>query len=191
VAPEKIPLLRVLSGLWETEEGTIIRPFATGKRGLFFLPQRLYTMVGGTLKDQVIYPDLQSSASDAELLELMQFVGLGDVVTRIGLFRPRDDWELELSRGEMQRLGFARILYTKPSICVVDEATSFLDTDTTDRLITHLREKLGVSFITMSHLPSLQKHRTILLNFQTEDGQLQPQFHPLEKKTSQKFTGTV
>jgi len=36
------------------------------------------------------------------------------------------NWDEELSRGEMQRLGFVRVIFTKPFICNIDEAIKVL-----------------------------------------------------------------
>ncbi|MCF3569127.1 ATP-binding cassette domain-containing protein, partial [Planktothrix agardhii 1807] len=62
--------------------------------------------------------------SDQELSEVLQQVNLQDVLTRVGGFDQEVPWENILSLGEQQRLAFARVLITRPSFTILDEATS-------------------------------------------------------------------
>jgi ABC-type multidrug transport system fused ATPase/permease subunit len=50
---------------------------------------------------------------------------------------------VRLSGGQRQRLGLARALYHQPSLLILDEATSSLDTDTEARLVKALRSLSG------------------------------------------------
>jgi ABC-type uncharacterized transport system fused permease/ATPase subunit len=59
----KSSMLRVIAGLWNTNEGRVERPVAVGKDGLFFLPQRSY-LFEGTLLAQVLYPAPRPSRRD-------------------------------------------------------------------------------------------------------------------------------
>jgi ABC-type uncharacterized transport system fused permease/ATPase subunit len=56
----KSSLLRVLAGLWPTDEGIVYRPSVVGRDGLFFVPQRPY-IPQGSLRSQVVYPDTPNS----------------------------------------------------------------------------------------------------------------------------------
>lgn len=53
------------------------------------------------------------------------------------------------SGGELQRLGIARALAAKPSILIVDDATTALDTETERRVLANLREA-GVTVVMLS-----------------------------------------
>lgn len=51
----KSSLLRVLAGLWPFNNGHLVRPRGVGRGGVFFLPQRPYTVLG-SLRDQIAFP---------------------------------------------------------------------------------------------------------------------------------------
>lgn len=61
----------------------------------------------------------------------------------------------KLSRGQTQRLGIARALYTKPKILIFDEATSALDVDTEKKILKKLYDKKhDLTIISVSHRKS-------------------------------------
>lgn len=149
----KSSLLRALSGLWNAGSGTIFRP---GAQDLLFLPQQPY-MFAGTLRKQLLYPDLDRPATEAQLLDLLERVNLPDLAARFGGLDAERDWEKVLSIGEQQRLACARVLLVQPRFAILDEATSALDVDNETRLYQQL---LG----TRTTLVSVG-HRTTLLAY--------------------------
>jgi vitamin B12/bleomycin/antimicrobial peptide transport system ATP-binding/permease protein len=102
----KSSLLRAIAGLWTSGTGSVVRPV---DEQVYFLPQRPYCTLG-TLKDQLLYPLLDSSGdsisnvtnrtmgskivprahlmkggiSDDELIEVLVAVDLLGVATRAG-----------------------------------------------------------------------------------------------------------
>lgn len=64
--------------------------------------------------------------SDDYFLELLEKVRLGDLAARMGNGDPiqgldsNKDWSKVLSLGEQQRLAFARVMYNKPQVVVLD-----------------------------------------------------------------------
>ena len=94
----KSSLLRALSGLWYAGSGTIFRPEA---QDLLFLPQQPYMFLG-TLRNQLLYPDLDRPATEAQLLDLLVRVNLSDLAQRFGGLDTEMDWEKVLSIGEQQ-----------------------------------------------------------------------------------------
>ena len=74
----------------------------------------------------------------------------------------------ELSGGEKQRVAVARALINHPSVILADEPSGSLDTQNKEelhRLFFELREKLGQTFVIVTHDETLasQTDRTIHL----------------------------
>ena len=62
-----------------------------------------------------------------------------------------------LSLGEQQRLAFARIIYNRPSVVILDESTSALDLFAEEAMYQILND-LKVTYISVGHRPSLLKY---------------------------------
>jgi ATP-binding cassette, subfamily C, bacterial len=91
-------------------------------------------------------------ASDAELLEALEIAAAG-FVTRLpqGLDTVLGDRGVRLSGGERQRIALARALVRRPSMLILDEATSSLDSENERRVqdaIERLHGRLTVLVIT-------------------------------------------
>lgn len=72
----------------------------------------------------------------------------------VGLSDKRDCWPAQLSGGQKQRVGIARALVHDPDILLCDEATSALDPETTESILTLLRDinrKLGLTVVLITH----------------------------------------
>eukprot|EP01046_Picozoa_sp_COSAG06_P060072 COSAG06_NODE_12647_length_1348_cov_1.491593_2_plen_401_part_01 len=125
-----------------------------------FLPQTPYFPLG-SLQDAVTYPRrLQSSMNTNELQSLMKDVNLEHLMKDSAA--QAIDWNAQLSLGEKQQLALARILLTKPTFAVLDEATSAIEEDTELDLFEKLQKK-SITLITVTHSPSLlQYHEQIL-----------------------------
>lgn len=159
----KSSLLRAVAGLWNTGNGTIVRPNLTE---MLFLPQRPY-MVLGTLRDQLLYPNISSNVDEDVLHRVLQQVNLGDLPERVGGFETELDWADVLSLGEQQRLAFARLLMTQPHYAVLDEATSALDLKNEQLLYQKLRDHT-TNFISVGHRASLLRYHDYVLELKPD-----------------------
>ncbi|XP_019344253.1 lysosomal cobalamin transporter ABCD4 isoform X5 [Alligator mississippiensis] len=164
----KTSLLRVLSGLWESTQGSVSMLTCFGPHGVVFLPQRPF-FTDGTLREQVIYPlkeiyPLSGSADDERILRFLELAGLSDLLARTGGLDQQVDWNWYdiLSPGEMQRLSFTRLFYLQPRYAVLDEATSAL-TEEVEHELYRTCIHLGMTLISVGHRTSLEKFHSWIL----------------------------
>ncbi len=154
----KTTLLRSLAQLWPYASGTLRRPDAANET--MFLSQLPYVPLGD-LRAVVSYPSSAGEVSDAELEEVLVKVALPHLVDRLD---DVEDWAKILSPGEQQRVGFARILLTKPKAVFLDESTSALDEGLELTLYRMLRNELPDTIVvSVSHRHTVEQHHQHLL----------------------------
>jgi ABC-type multidrug transport system fused ATPase/permease subunit len=105
--------------------------------------------------DEVV---LQEAIAKAHLTALIQSLPEG-VNTDIG---KRKD---ELSGGQLQRIGLARALYSRPKLLIMDEATSALDAESENEINKALDDMRGdVTVILIAHrLNTIQRSDIVFL----------------------------
>ena len=161
----KSSLLRAIAGLWDSGAGTVERP---GLENMLFLPQNAY-MILGNLRQQLSYPNLTRTVTDAELREALQQVNLDALEERCGGFDADLEFEKELSVGERQRLAFARVLLNRPRYALLDEATSALDRTNEAALYQRLAAT-ETTIVSVSHHPGLVKYHKQVLELEAGGG---------------------
>lgn len=104
---------------------------------------------------------MKKSEAKARAKELLEIVGLGDKLK---------SYPVQLSGGQQQRVAIARALATHPKILLCDEATSALDPQTTQSILSLIRDihdKLGITVIVITHQMSVVEQictRVAILN---------------------------
>lgn len=146
----KSSIFRVLSGLWISGDGKVIRPPLSK---IMFLPQRPY-MVLGSFRSQLLYGTHEYGISDKALMEILRKIQLEELLYRVGGFDAVRDWPNILSTGEQQRIAFGRLLLVKPEYALLDESTTALDKPSERLLYGHLRAFIK-NFITIGYRNSL------------------------------------
>jgi ATP-binding cassette, subfamily B, bacterial len=101
------------------------------------VPQEPF-LFAGTIGDNIAFA--RPTASDAEIHEAIDRVGLTDVVDRMpnGLDTVVHERGQTLSSGERQLLALARAFLARPRVLVLDEATSNLDLQSETKIETAL-----------------------------------------------------
>lgn len=116
-------------------------------------------LFGGTIKENILYG--KPNASDEELIAAAKQANAYDFImsfpdkfeTRVG------DRGIQLSGGQRQRVAIARAVLKNPSILILDEATSSLDSES-ERLVQEALDKLmvGRTSIVIAHRLSTIKN---------------------------------
>lgn len=115
-----------------------------------------------------------------------------ELLRYIDLEEKREAYPSELSGGQKQRVAIARALATKPKLILSDEGTSALDPETTQSILTLLKDsvkKFGVSIVMITHQMEVAKEICDRIGVMEggeiiEEGTVEELFlHPKEKRT--------
>ena len=149
----KTTLLRSLAQLWPFASGTLRHP---GERHeTMFLSQLPYVPLGD-LRAVVSYPASAGDIPDPELQRVLTEVALPHLGNRLDEVQ---DWAKVLSPGEQQRVGFARILLSKPKAVFLDESTSALDQGLEYALYELIRRECPDTIVvSVSHRQTVDQH---------------------------------
>ena len=160
----KSTLFRAIAGIWPFGAGRIAEP----KASLMLLPQRPYIPLGA-LRNAIAYPAPPSQFTDAALRETLIACGLPHLVDRLD---DAENWQLQLSGGEKQRLAVARALLAAPDWLFLDEATSALDEASEAQLYLALARKLpNTTLVSIGHRATLSAfHKRRIEMLPRQDG---------------------
>ena len=153
-------LFKAVAGLWPWGRGKIELPKGAL---LFFLPHHPY-VPKGNLRAVVSYPTPSRDIDDVQLSSVLKQVGLEALVNRL---EDSAVWEQILTRAELQRLSFARLLLHKPAWIFIEEATDALDPTEEAAIMQLLVQELPQSTVlTISYHIILEAYhpRRIVLN---------------------------
>lgn len=137
-----------------------------------YVPQRP-GLVSGTILENVALGEDIERVDRTQALEALRLAHLKDLIEGLpeGLDTPLGKLQDGLSGGQMQRLGLARALYTKPGLLVMDEATSALDAESEVEIQQALEAMKGkVTVVLIAHrLNTIQHADKVVL---VEDGRV-------------------
>ena len=150
----KSTLLELLYGLYVSKDGVqkyngVQRQFVSGDAlkkhiGFFTQESRIFYE---SLKFNI---SLGEDYSDSEVTTVIQKVGLGYLVDRIGLHNTEVNLDESLSGGEKARICLARLLLRKYQLLLLDEFSSAIDEDTT-MMIRKLLINDNIPFVEIAH----------------------------------------
>ena len=175
----KSTIADLLCAVLTPTSGSIVRTDSTHSLNNFielgrvsYVPQRP-GLVSGSILDNVALAATDEEVSREQALEALDLANLTELLTELpeGLDTPLGKLQDGLSGGQMQRLGLARALYTKPGLLIMDEATSALDAESEAEIQKALDAMRGkVTVVLIAHrLNTIQHADKVIL---VEDGQV-------------------
>jgi len=137
-----------------------------------YVPQKP-GMISGTILENVALGAEPESVDRDEVISALESAHLGTLIKELpeGIDTSLGKLKDSLSGGQMQRLGLARAIYSKPNLLVMDEATSALDAESESEIQKTLEDMRGrVTVVVIAHRLNTIQHadKVILL----EDGKV-------------------
>ncbi len=155
----KSTILKLLMKFYEPNKGTIkyngIDLKNIGSKDLYeninLFSQSTF-LFAGTIKENLIIANPE--ATDAEIIEACKNASIYDYIKALpeGLETKITDLKDNLSSGEKQRLGLARVFLKKPKLLLLDEATANIDAINEGVILNALKKhKDNMAIIIISH----------------------------------------
>jgi len=116
-----------------------------------YLPQHA-VLFDGDLRDNLLLG--RPTAREDELADAVRMAELTQIVDKLprGLYETLGPGGNQLSGGERQRVAIARAILQRPTILVLDEATSYLDLPSEERILSSLTNFLPTTtLVVISH----------------------------------------
>ncbi len=133
----KTTIVNLLTGFYEVEKGEILIDGINIKkykkdslREIFGIVLQDTYLFSGTIKENIRYGRLD--ATDDEIKRAAKIAGADDFINRLphGYNTMLYEGGMNLSEGQRQLIAIARVVLAEPSILILDEATSNIDTRT-------------------------------------------------------------
>ncbi|PTQ70680.1 methionine ABC transporter ATP-binding protein [Celeribacter persicus] len=156
----KSTMLRMVNGLERPTSGRVLvgdqdvgaargAKLRTIRRDVGMIFQHFNLLSSRTVSENIALPLEISGMAASEIKTRVT-----DLVERVALSAQADRYPAELSGGQKQRVGIARALATEPKILLSDEATSALDPETTQTVLSLLKDinrDLGLTILLITH----------------------------------------
>jgi ABC-type multidrug transport system fused ATPase/permease subunit len=123
------------------------------QRSIGYVPQDVY-LIDDTVRANVALGWRDEAIDEEAVVEAIALAQLEELVRKLptGLETMVGERGVRLSGGQRQRLGLARALYVRPTVLILDEATSNLDPATEERIVATLSElRNGLTKIVVTH----------------------------------------
>jgi phospholipid/cholesterol/gamma-HCH transport system ATP-binding protein len=156
----KSVLVKIMIGLLSPERGEVlvdgVNMRTASQVEIYAVMKRIGVLFQfGALFDSLpVWENVTFALQDSGLSEHEMRLIAGEKLKMVGLRGVEDKLPSELSGGMRKRVGLARAIAHEPSILVCDEPTSGLDpvmSDTISELILQMKERLGVTTLTITH----------------------------------------
>lgn len=150
----KSTLLRVIAGLLNPSSGEIwiqnelLSPSLKTKE-----KQQITKKIGYIFQDFSLFPNMTVFNNLAIVQKEKDNNQIETLLKQFGIYDKKDAYPDELSGGQKQRVAIARALVLNPSILLIDEATSSLDSELTKEFMDYMTvlNKQGMTMVFITH----------------------------------------
>ena len=174
----KSTIMEILTGVLELEKGDVLvdeKSVFKNIRGwqklIGFVPQKIF-ILDESLRNNILFGLDNKKFTDNQILELIKKINLEKLLNRLpgGLDGNLGEEGLNLSGGEIQRIGMCRALIYDPEILFLDEATSALDNNTESQILDELKMFKEKTIISIAHRLNTLKYSDMI--YYIENGKL-------------------
>ena len=117
------------------------------------MPQDIF-ILNSSLKKNIALGEEENKIDDERVIESLKFANLYDFTKSLPNFINTEIKHrgVNLSGGQIQRIGIARAFYHEPEVIILDESTNSLDDNTEQVLLNEIHKlKSKKTFIIVSH----------------------------------------
>ena len=155
----KSTVVEILTGISDQPKGNITvdgNSIFSNLKGwqklIGFVPQKIF-ILDESLRNNILFGLDRKKYTDDKILSIIKKISLENLLTRLprGLDGNLREKGINLSGGEIQRIGLCRALIYDPEILFLDEATSSLDMDTESQILNELKIFKEKTIISIAH----------------------------------------
>ena len=156
----KSTLIDIIMGLLEPKNGEIYIDkvkleeiyYRSWREKIGYVPQQI-PLTDSTILKNILLGKNDEDMDEERIQEVIELSCLSEVIDSLenGLESEIGEGGIKLSGGQKQRIGIARALYKRPSILILDEATSAMDQKTESIVIENLKKIKDITIISITH----------------------------------------
>ena len=155
----KSSLVDILLGVFKPNEGDVKidgTPIFSNLKGwqnlIGYVPQKII-ILDDNLRNNILFGLSNETYKDTAICKLIEKMNLQSLLSRLpnGLDGTLDEKGINLSGGEIQRIGICRALIYDPQILFLDEATSSLDTFTESQILEEIKNFKDKTIVSIAH----------------------------------------
>ena len=155
----KSTVIEILTGILDKPKGNITvdgKSIFSNMRGwqklIGFVPQKVF-ILDESLRNNILFGLDSKKYTDDQIILMIKKLSLDKLLNRLpnGLEENLGEEGINLSGGEIQRIGICRALINNPEILFLDEATSSLDVNTETQILEELKVFKEKTIISVAH----------------------------------------
>ena len=133
------------------DEKSVYENLSSWQKNIGYIPQKII-ILNSSLKKNILFGVNNTTVDNAKLNKVIKKVKLEKFVKKLpnGINETMSQDGLNISGGEMQRIGIARALINDPELIIIDEATNALDSITENQILKEINS-LNKTVIFVSH----------------------------------------